>query len=284
MLSALRWAPKNSFSHLVGWLSRRHVPTRLRAPIYRSFARAVGADLDEIDGPLSQFPSFDQFFTRPHAGGARPMEGGAETIISPVDGVASEVGVATGGRLIQCKGIDYTVSGLLADAQEARSFEGGAYATLYLAPRNYHRVHAPLTGSVIGYHHIPGALYPVNRSSVERVPGLFSVNERLITYLDTTVGRVAVVMVAAAGVGHMTLAYERLVHTHAFGRRGRTGSLQRYAVPPRLQRGEELGTFHLGSTVILLFAPGKVHLEVAYGDGLRLGQAIGQLLSAEAAA
>ncbi len=284
LLSALRWAPKSSFSHAVGWLSRRHLPNRLRAPLYRTFANRVGADLSEVDGPLGQFPSFDQFFTRPHAAGARPLEGDAKTVLSPVDGELSESGVSTGGRLIQCKDIDYTVAGLLADRQAARSFEGGAYATLYLAPRNYHRVHAPLAGSVSGYHHIPGAFYPVNRASVERVPGLFSVNERLVTYLDTALGRVAVVMVAAAGVGHMTLAYDRAVSTHVRGKQGRQGSSQRYAVPLPVGRGDEIGTFHLGSTVILLFEPGRVALDQSVPALVRLGQRLGSALSAEVAA
>ena len=107
----------------------------------------------------------------------------------------------TGGRLIQCKGLDYTVAGLLADAVEARSFEGGAYATIYLSPRDYHRIHSPAEGKVTGYRHIPGAFFPVNPLSVRNVAGLFSINERLVTYLDSDVGRVAVVAVAATGVG-----------------------------------------------------------------------------------
>jgi phosphatidylserine decarboxylase len=158
----LRWTPKGTFSRGVGWLAQRRVPRRLRGPIYGGFARTVGADLTQMDGALEQFERFDDFFTRKLAPGLRPVDEADGAVVSPVDGVVSELGVAEGGRLIQCKGLDYTVRGLLADTLEARSFEGGAYVTLYLAPRDYHRIHSPVDGKVTGYRHIPGAFFPVN--------------------------------------------------------------------------------------------------------------------------
>src|SRR5262249_32178664 len=158
---------------------------------------------------------------------------------------------------IQCKGRDYTVAGLLADSAEARSFEGGAYATIYLSPRDYHRIHCPVEGRVTGYRHIPGAFFPVNPMSVRNVAGLFSITERLATYVDGDVGRVAVVAVAAPGVGWITVAYDREVRTHRSGSAGRHGWAQRYASPRPLPRGAELGMFPLGSTVIVLFEPGR---------------------------
>jgi phosphatidylserine decarboxylase len=271
----LRWTPKGTFSRGVGWLSRVPVPRRLRRPIYGGFARSVGADLSQIEGPLEQFERFDDFFTRSLAPGLRPVDEGDGAVVSPVDGVVSEIGIADGGRLIQCKGLDYTVRGLLADVLEARSFEGGAYATLYLAPRDYHRIHAPVAGKVTGYRHIPGAFFPVNPLSVRNVAGLFSINERLVSYLDSEVGRVAVVKVAATGVGHITLSYDRGVRTHRSGSAGRNGWVQRYAAPRPVSRGGELGMFHLGSTVILLFEPGRVKLDLERGQKVRMGERIG---------
>jgi phosphatidylserine decarboxylase len=272
----LRWAPKGTFSLGIGWLAKRRVPRPLRRALYGGFARAAGADLSLLDRPIDSFERFDDFFTRPLREGARPLDDGADAILSPVDGTVSELGVADGGRLIQAKGLDYTVRGLLADAVEARAFEGGAYATLYLAPRDYHRIHAPLGGVVTGYRHIPGAFFPVNPLSVRNVPGLFSINERLVTYLETDAGRVAVVKVAATGVGHITVSYDATVRTHRAGGAGRHGWAQRYASPRPIAAGAEVGMFHLGSTVIVLFEPGRVRLDGAPGDKVRVGQRIGR--------
>ncbi|HEY7954641.1 MAG: archaetidylserine decarboxylase [Polyangia bacterium] len=278
-IDVLRWTPKGTLSRGIGWLARRRVPRPLRRPIYGGFARYAGADLSALDRPIEAFERFDDFFTRPLAPGARPVEAGSDGVVSPVDGVISEVGRADGGRMIQCKGLDYTVRGLLADAEEARQFEGGAYVTIYLAPRDYHRIHSPVAGRVIGYRHIPGAFFPVNPLSVRNVAGLFSINERMVTYLDSDAGKVAVVKVAATGVGHITLSYDRQVHSHRRGAAGRHGWTQSYAPPRPIGAAEELARFHLGSTVILLFQPGRVELEAHRGDVVRVGRRIGRRLS-----
>lgn len=275
-VDVLRWTPKGTLSRGMGWLARRRVPRPLRKPLYGGFARYAGADLSLLDRPLEAFERFDDFFTRPLAPGARPIEPGPDVVVSPVDGVISELGLAEGGRLIQCKGLDYTIRGLLADPVEARSFEGGAYCTIYLAPRDYHRVHAPVAGRITGYRHIPGAFFPVNPTSVRNVAGLFSINERLVTYLDSDLGRVAVVKVAATGVGHISASYDRAVHTHKRGTAGRHGWAQKYAAPRPIGAGDELAMFHLGSTVILLFEPGRVTLEAATGDVARVGRRLGK--------
>jgi phosphatidylserine decarboxylase len=275
-IDLLRWTPKGTFSRGVGWLAKRRVPRKLRRAVYGGFARYAGADLTALDRPIDAFERFDDFFTRPLRAGLRPIAGGDGGVVSPVDGRISELGVAEGGRMIQCKGLDYTVKGLLADPLEARAFEGGAYVTLYLAPHNYHRIHSPAAGRVAGYRHIPGAFFPVNPLSVRNVAGLFSINERLVTYLETDVGRVAVVKVAATGVGHITVSYDAGVSTHQRGSAGRHGWAQRYAQPRPIGAGDELGMFHLGSTVILLFEAGRVRLDGAAGDAVVVGQRIGQ--------
>ena len=275
-IDLLRWSPKATFSRGVGWAAKRPVPRRLRNVVYSRFARQFGIDLGEVDRPLEEFGSVDEFFTRPLPPGARPIAAGDDVVVSPADGVLSESGVSEGGRLIQCKGLDYTVRGILADENEAKSFVGGAYATIYLAPHNYHRVHAPTGGVITGFRHIPGAFFPVNQMSVRHVAGLFSINERLVTYLDGPLGRVAVVMVAAIGVSHITVAYDT-VEAGASGKRApRAGRDERYLPPRPTAKGAELGTFHLGSTVVLLFQPGRVQLSgLERGQTVRVGMPLG---------
>ncbi len=276
----LRLAPKASFSSGVGWISRRHVPRPLRRAVYGGFARYAGADLSMLDRPLDAFERFDDFFTRPLPEGARPVDERAGVVVSPVDATVSEVGQSVAGRMIQAKGFDYSVTGLLGDAGEAAPFIGGAYATLYLAPRDYHRIHSPVGGKVVGYRHLPGAFYPVNTLSVRNVPGLFSINERVTTYLSSEVGRVAVVKVAATGVGNITLSYDPKVRSHS----GTEGSSRTYRPEIEVTRAQELGMFHLGSTVIVLFEPGRVALDLRPGQVVRVGAAIGVSVPGMAAA
>jgi phosphatidylserine decarboxylase len=271
----LRLTPKGTLSHSIGWISRRRVPRVLRRAVYGGFARYAGADLSALDRPMEEFERFDDFFTRPLPAGARPIAQGAGVVVSPVDGVISEIGVADRDRLIQAKGLDYTIGGLLGDPIEGRVFEGGAYATLYLAPRDYHRIHSPVKGRVTGYRHLPGTFFPVNSLSVRHVEGLFSINERLVTYLDSDVGQVAVVKVAATGVGHITVSYDGRVSTHCTARLGRGPGAERYANPRPIERGGEIGQFHLGSTVIVLFQPGRVRLEGRIGQPLHVGERLG---------
>ncbi|MEO6951103.1 MAG: archaetidylserine decarboxylase [Polyangia bacterium] len=239
--------------------------------MYSGFAAYAGADLSALDRPIDDFERLDDFFTRPLAPGARPVDGRTGIVVSPVDGVVSEMGIAHDGRLIQAKGLDYSLEGLLADSDWARVFRDGAYATLYLAPKDYHRIHSPVGGHVVAHRHLPGAFYPVNPLSVRTVPGLFSINERVISYVDSEVGKVAVVKVAATGVGHISLSYDEQVRSHS----GPGGSLRNYDTPIAVGRGQELGMFHLGSTVIVLFEPGRVELTIRPGDVVRVGAAIG---------
>lgn len=274
-IDLLRWTPKGALSHGIGWLSRRYIPRPMRRKFYTQFARRAGIDLATIDRPIDDYRNLDEFFTRGLQPGSRPIAPGNDVVVSPCDGVLSEAGVTEGGRILQCKGRDYTVRGLLADEVEARTFEGGAFATIYLAPSNYHRVHAPTGDSVTGYHHIPGAFFPVNAASVRHVAGLFSINERLVTYLQGPLGRVAVVMVAATGVGHITVSYDT-VETHRRQSGRQHGWTQHYAQARPLPKGAELGTFHLGSTVILLFQPGRVTLAgLERGRPVQVGQPLG---------
>jgi len=281
LVDLVRWAPKGTFSRLVGFCAKRSLPRAIREPLYRAFAERVGADLGEVERPLADYDSLDAFFTRRLRPGVRPIADGEGVVVSPCDGTLSACGTAVDGELIQAKGRDYRVRDLVCDETAAARFEGGTYVTIYLAPRDYHRVHAPLDGRVTGFHHLPGAFFPVNPLAVKHVDALFTRNERLITYLDTEAGECAVVMVAATGVGHMTVTYDA-VETHQPGR-GRKQARERLSSPRPLARGEELGTFHLGSTVVLLFEPGRVKLEsLAAGARIRLGEPIARRVSTAA--
>jgi phosphatidylserine decarboxylase len=253
----IRWAPKRTFSTALGAVARIPVPRATRAAVYGAYARRFGIDLAEVALPLEDYPTLDDFFTRTLREGARPVDPDPGVAVSPVDGEVLELGDLDGGRMLQAKGCEFTVGALLADAGRAVRYIGGVYATLYLSPRDYHRIHAPVDGRVIGCCHVPGDLFPVNARAVRDVEGLYACNERLATFLEGTFGEVAVVKVAACGVGCVTATYDPSVHTHA---QQPSGS-RAYDPPPEVRKGDEIGVFHLGSTVVVLFQPGRVVLE-----------------------
>ena len=268
----MKLLPKASLSRLVGVATRLPAPPSVHQAAAQVFARAYRVDLGEAELPVTGYPTFGEFFARRLRPGAREVAAGESVVVSPVDGAVSECGLAEGGRLLQAKGMQYTLAALLADPERAEPFAGGAYATLYLAPRDYHRIHAPLAGRITGYSYVPGKFWPVNPSSVRTVPNLFAANERLVTFLDTALGQVAVVKVGATCVGRIRAAYDQVV-THA-GERARS---KRYASPIPIEKGAELGAFEMGSTVILCFERGSVALApwLRPGATVRMGQAIG---------
>jgi phosphatidylserine decarboxylase len=273
-ISALRLLPKNALSRAAGALTRWRAPAPVRLAAMKAFARRYGIDLSECPD-LDVYRTFGEFFARPLRPGLRPVAPGEVVVVSPVDGVVSETGVATAGRLVQAKGIDYEASALLGDAELARRLEGGAYATIYLSPKDYHRIHFPLGGAITGWRYLPGQLWPVNPASVRTVPGLFAVNERLVTVLDTPLGRCAVVAVGATVVGRVHAYYDPTVpHTNTpaapFQRRD-------YGTPIPVAKGQELGAFEMGSTVIAMFEPGRVRLDrrLVPGARVRVGEEIG---------
>jgi phosphatidylserine decarboxylase len=274
-ISALRLVPKNALSRLAGALTRWNAPAPLRLAAMKAFARRYGIDLTECPD-LELYRTFGEFFARPLRPGLRTIAPGEKVVTSPVDAVVSETGLAAAGRLVQAKGIDYPAAALLGDDALARRLEGGAFATLYLSPRDYHRIHFPLGGRITGWRYLPGRLWPVNPASVRTVPGLFAVNERLVTVLDTPLGACAVVAVGATVVGRVHAFYDPSVpHTNA---PGAAPSRHDYPSPLPVEKGQELGAFEMGSTVILLFEPGRVRLEprLAPGAPVRVGEPIGQ--------
>ena len=273
-ISALRLLPKNALSRAAGALTRWQAPRAVRLAAMKAFARRYGLELGECPD-LEAYRTFGEFFARPLRPGLRPVAEGASVVVAPVDGVVSEAGLAPGGTLVQAKGIAYSASALLADEALARRLEGGAYATIYLSPRDYHRIHFPLGGKVLGWRYVPGKLWPVNPASVRTVAGLFAVNERLVTVLETPVGLCAAVAVGATVVGRVRAYYDPAVPLTNL--RGGKPMRRDYPTPIPVEKGQELGAFEMGSTVILLFEPGRVRLDarVVAGARLRVGERIG---------
>ena len=281
VIDVLRLTPKGALSHVIGWGARRKLPKILRAPLYRGFARQVGANLDEVERPLAEYARFNDFFTRNLVPGARSISSAPGIAVMPCDGRVAEFGDVVDGRMIQCKGRDSSLRGLLGDDAMALGFAGGRFATIYLSPKDYHRVHSPAEGTITGWHHLPGAFYPVNPAAVKHVAGLFTVNERIVTYLDTPLGACALVMVAATGVGHMTMAYDA-VETH---RKRRKPYRVRYDAPRPIERGGELGAFNLGSTVVMVWQRGRIEWTgLRQGEMVRLGQPMARALAARSGA
>lgn len=242
----------------------------------RVFMQGFGIRLDEaIETKPEAFVDFNAFFTRALQPSARPLAP-APALLSPVDGTLSQFGPLQAGRLLQAKGHDYDAASLLADATDAARFTGGDFATIYLAPYNYHRIHMPLSGRLSGWRYIPGRLFSVNASTARAMPRLFARNERLVAFFDGDQGAFAMVLVGALFVGGLETVWTGAVTPPH--RRGAPGTLQHPTTPLTLQRGDEMGRFNMGSTVILLTTPGLVQWSRSLqgAQTLRMGESLGQ--------
>lgn len=266
--------PKSALSTAVGMATRLPAPAPLHRAAIKAFAKAYNVDVAEAEHALEHYPTFAQFFTRGLKPGSRPVDPGEKVVVSPVDGAVSQVGYAEHGRVMQAKGIHYTVGELLGDEDAAKPFHGGAWTTIYLSPRDYHRIHAPLGGKITGYSYIPGEFWPVNPASVKNKQALFCVNERLVTFLDTVAGKCAVVKVGATCVSRIKAAYEDVI-THV----GKPGKVHHYETAIPVEKGGELGRFEMGSTVILVFEPGRVKWDDSLQPEavVRMGRRIGEI-------
>lgn len=245
------------------------IPRPLRSALYRAFATAVGADVGESARPPSAYATFDAFFTRGLRPGARAWPADPATAGSPVDGVVGRFGRVTDGIALQAKGRAYALAELLGSEREAARYGGGAYLTLYLAPRHYHRVHAPAAGALIGTRHIPGRQLPVNAPAVALVDRLFVTNERVACALRTASGALAVVAVGATNVGRISVPA-----VPGWRPRDAVGTAREHDPPIALARGDELMVFHLGSTVVLLFEAHRLRRSLARGAEIRLGDPV----------
>ena len=270
---SLRALPRKPLSRALGKLARTAGPDKMLRTAVDIYCRAYGVDLTECEVPAGGYRTFDEFFTRRLKEGARPIDPDPTTIVSPADGRLEDCGPIDRGATFRVKGRTYTVSEMLDDGLAARDYEGGEFAVIYLSPRDYHRVHAPVSGPVLSVGHVPGTLYPVNRIGLEHVPKLFARNERVVVRQQAEQGTVATILVGAIGVGRISCSFDARVLTNS----GRAPVATRYspAQRPSLERGQELGIFHLGSTVVLFLPKDqRFTLVKAPGDSVRMGDAL----------
>jgi phosphatidylserine decarboxylase len=281
-ISALERLPQAAISRFAGRVADLPIPRPMRRPVLSAFARAVGANPGEAERPLESYPTLDAFFVRRLRDGARPWRADPSGAGSPVDGVVGQSGEISRGRLVQAKGLEYSAAELLADERLAARLDGGTFVTLYLAPRHYHRIHAPCRGRLREARHVPGNLLPVNAPSVGAVPGLFARNERVICELDGTAGDVAIVAVGATNVGRIESVFDPAWNGPRGGvtnrtrqgvARGRVVDTRRYDPPIALDAGDELMAFHLGSSVVVLLEAGRFALDprIVPGREIRVG-------------
>ncbi|MCC5791403.1 MAG: phosphatidylserine decarboxylase [Legionellaceae bacterium] len=266
--------PKKALTLLAGALADVQRPW-VKNWLIRQFIRSYGVNMQEASLPESaDYPSFNAFFIRHLRADARPIA--EASVISPVDGTISAIGDLQAGQMLQAKGKYYSVDELLASETMAVHFQQGRFATLYLAPKDYHRVHMPLEGSLVQTVYLPGTLFSVQPATVRHIPSLFARNERLVAYFDTPLGLLAMVMVGATIVGAIGTSWGG--DEERCKRKRQTDYREQSVFPqPRLPQGGEMGYFKLGSTVIMLFADGQKMQwkpELAAGQVLRFGQAM----------
>ncbi|MBM4371735.1 MAG: phosphatidylserine decarboxylase [Deltaproteobacteria bacterium] len=263
----------NLGSRVLGDLCHRSVPQPLLAAMIRLYARHTGANLEESAVAPEACGTFAEFFTRRLRPGVRPVDRSNGTVVSPVDGrIQAFDRLDEGGRFDQVKGHAYSVEEFLGGPEEAGSFRRGWYAVLYLSPGDYHRIHCPVDGTLRSWKHIPGTLVSVQPFFCNLVAGLLVSNERVLSRIETRRGPVVTGMVGACGVGRIRLAHDDL-ETNRGNRRGAERILDPMV---SVRRGDELGLFDLGSTVVLLLADEalKPVPELVSGQPVRMGMAL----------
>jgi len=265
--------PQHALSRVIHWVMRIEIPA-IKNLLIRWFVGQFKVDLSEAQRTQPEdYSSFNDFFTRSLDDDARSVAFGTHNLASPVDGKVSELGDIHGDRILQAKGTTYTVSELLGGDQElANEFLGGEFATLYLAPSNYHRIHMPLTGNLQTMTYIPGKLFSVNEATVRGVPGLFARNERVVCKFETEHGPMVMVLVGAIFVGSIETVWAGEITPGGPDTLTRTS--YQAEQPVRMVQSEEMGRFNMGSTVILLMPKGKCDWldDLQPGSPIQMGQ------------
>jgi phosphatidylserine decarboxylase len=263
----LRVLPRRGLSRLVGGLAERRWPTPVVSSVVFLYRRAYAVDLDECE-PQEDYPSFDAFFTRRLRNGARPMPADADVLVSPADGRLDCAQTIEADSTFAVKGTSYSVAELVGDDEAARNFVGGRGWVVYLSPRDYHRVHAPVSGRIRRIRSIPGDYLPVNAIGLAHFDGLFVRNRRVAIDIESVSGTVCVVMVAAMIVGRISVA----------GIPARDVPLGTHTLAPPLEvaRGDEIGIFHLGSTAVVLAPKEVVDTSFAELGNIRMGAPLGR--------
>ncbi|GAA0358271.1 archaetidylserine decarboxylase [Bowmanella denitrificans] len=273
--------PKHAVSRLVGKLAAAEAGF-LTTWLIKLFIKQFKVDMQEAkQSDPAKYKSFNEFFTRPLKKGVREIVQDENKLAHAVDGTVSQAGDIDADRIFQAKGHNYSLTALLGgDAELAKPFEGGTFATIYLSPRDYHRIHMPMDGQLTDMLYVPGELFSVNPLTTEHVPGLFARNERVVSIFDTPHGKMGLVLVGATIVASIETKWAGTV-TPPTGKQ-----VQRWQYPAQgnnavmLKKGEEMGLFKLGSTIVAVFEPGMVELEnLQPGDVTRLGQPFATLKS-----
>lgn len=270
---ALTPLPQHALTRVVYWLTRRE--SFLTPFVIRQFARAFKVNMDDALQPdLAAYPSFNAFFTRALKAEARPIVQTESAIACPADGTVSALGSIRDAQIFQAKGLDYSLLTLLGgDGEATQRLGNGRFATVYLSPRDYHRLHMPLTGTLIRQSHVPGRLFSVGPHTVRALPDLFTRNERVIAQFETEKGLMALVLVGAMNVA----AIETVWHGLITPPQRRDISHIDYDSGPRLARGAEMGRFNMGSTIIVLLEnPAVWDSDIQPGNTVRMGQLLGQ--------
>ena len=268
--------PQHLLSRLVGKLAASEIPW-LKNLLVRRFIRAYGVNMNEAqEADAQHYVSFNAFFTRALKADARPLAQTPRAVLAPADGALSAIGAIQEDSVFQAKGHDFSLTALLGgDPTRAAPFRNGSFATVYLSPKDYHRVHCPLGATLHEMIYVPGKLFSVNQTTADNIPNLFARNERAVCLFDTEAGPMAVVLVGAMIVAAIDTVWAGKVAPSA---QGLTISDYREATPNiRLEQGAELGRFRLGSTAIVLFGPGMVawRADLAAGSAVRMGELLG---------
>lgn len=271
--------PQHLLSRMAGWLAETSIEW-IKNPFTQWFVRQYGVNMSEaiIEDPTA-YKNFNDFFTRALKEGARPINADADSIVSPADGAISQLGDIKNGRIFQAKGQDFSLTELLGgDLEVAKPFMGGKFATVYLSPKDYHRVHMPLTGKLKTMVHVPGDLFSVNTVTAANVPRLFARNERTVCIFDTEIGPMAVVLVGAMIVASIETVWA-----------GQTAPIKREIKTSHypqsdeitLAKGDEMGRFKLGSTAVVLFAKDVMEWDAAFDAATPtvMGETFGRIIA-----
>ena len=275
-----RLLPQHLLSRWVGRLAELKHPKWLKNTLIKAFIKHYQVNMEEAFAPYPEaYVNFNEFFTRALKPGARPLA--VADVLSPADGAFSQVGKINDDQIFQAKGKSFTTTSLLGGNEEwAALFQDGDFATVYLSPKDYHRIHMPIQGTLLATRYIPGDLYSVNQTTAENVDGLFARNERLVCLFDTEAGPMAAVLVGAMIVAGIETVWEGQVAPP-----GSQIITRHYAQPApaiELKQGDELGRFKLGSTVILLFGKDQIAWETwcHAGNDIRMGECIASRINA----
>ncbi len=268
--------PQHALSRLAGWIAESRI-TWLKSFIIEKFIHAFGVNMDEaLNSDPSSYACFNDFFCRALKDGTRPIVEEKNALACPADGAVSQVGDIQNGRIFQAKGRDYSAQELLGGCTEtAEPFSKGSFTTVYLSPKDYHRLHMPIDGKLISMTHVPGDLFSVNPATTENVPKLFARNERVVCMFETEIGPVALVLVGAMIVASIETTWAGLVAPA-----GKQVSTVSYNVQPiEFKKGDEFARFKLGSTIIMLFPENSVEWskEFSPAASVQMGQHIGNI-------